>query len=527
MSIALAQPLRRADRVRKVLSSLVRALRGRTDADSTPEAVAATLEELGVTFVKLGQTLSSRRDLLSEEYIEAFSRLRDDVGAMTAEEVRRQLEAAYSDPSDVFERFDYECVGAASIGQVHRARLWDGREVAVKVRRPDAREQVEDDLQLLKGLSRSIDALAGDSRAVRFYDVVVAFSTALQLELDYRVEAHNLHRVRAATNPYPRLSVPRPVLEHTTETVLVMEFVDGTPLGEAENIHAPEELARQVCASYLKQTLEHGFFHADPHPGNLIYSPDGTLHLIDLGMVETLTSDERRTLAGLILAIREGDPRETEIALRRTCTELHNHDPEAFAAQVAATVRHSVAMRGVEPVLGATVYELMTACVSNGLRPAAGLAGLARTLALLDEVLLCLAPDMDADAVIDDNAGKLLGSRLMGGTDPSLARQLRLADLAGGVPARAADVLTQLARGELTVQVDAFDEDRTFANLQKIANRIAAAVVIAALLMSGALLADLGGPQVLGITVHSVLLLATGLVSACMLLFAALWFDRN
>lgn len=526
VSLPLARPLQRADRVRSVVTTLLGAVGpfGGGNEDSG-RALADSLEELGVTFVKLGQTLSSRRDLLPESYIAALSRLRDDVEPMAPHEVRSQLAEAYDDPERVFRHFDLSPRGAASIGQVHKAVLWDGREVAVKVQRPDAREQVEEDLELLQGLAKSIDKLGGEARTIRFHEVVVAFSAALLLELDYRVEAHNLHEVRRSTARHDRLSVPRPVFEHTRQHVLVMDWVEGVPLADVERIEHPEALARQVCGSYLEQTLEHGFFHADPHPGNLIYGADGTLHLIDLGMVETLTADERRILGGLVLAVREGDPRETEIALRRACTEVHDHDPDAFTAQVAATVRRSNAMRGVEPVLGATVFELMTACTQNGLRPAAGLAGLARTLALLDEVLLCLCPSFDADVVIDEHAGRLMQQRLLA-ADGSMARRARMADLTTRAPARLASVLRQLSAGELTVRVDAFDEDRTFANLQKIANRIAAAVVIAALLMSGALLADLGGPHVLGITVHAFALLLTGLMGALTLLFASLWFSR-
>ena len=494
--------------------------------DHLADQLAADLEGLGVTFVKLAQTLATRRDLLPTAYIEALGRLHDDVRPMDWPTVSRCLSQAYGqDPAAVFETIDPEPLGSASVGQVHRATLWDGREVAVKVQRPGARLQVEQDLELLGGLTRRLDDLGAFGDRVQFEELVATFAVAMRLELDYRVEARNLRRIRQVLAPHRRLRAPRPVAEHTTRTVLVMSYVEGTPLSAVQGpIEGGSELARQICAAYLDQILEEGFFHADPHPGNLILRPDGTLHLIDLGLVEALGDGERALVAELVLAIHEGAPDMAREVLRQLCTPLDDLDVEGLGRDVQHAIRRSTSLRGIEPTLGNTMFDLLEACDGRGLRPPAGLASLARTLSMLDGVIARLDPEFDPGSVLEGRTAKLARAQVLG--DLTSARGLMLSHLALNAPQRLGQLLDQLATGRFRVQVDAIDEAAALTSLRKIANRIAGAVIVAALLLSGAMIAEAPGPDLLGLSLQGLALLLLGFLGAAALLLSILWFDR-
>ena len=257
------------------------------------ERFAADLEELGPTFVKLGQLLSTRFDLLPPAYTTALSRLQDDAEPIEFEVVREVVEAELGgEVSDLFGSFDPEPVGAASLGQVHLATLRNGREVAVKVQRPGIRDQAREDMETLARLAGLADRHTDVGRHFGFEQLLAQFRRSLSGELDYRREARNLQRFHELTADYDLLVVPAPVPELSTSRVLTMDRVDGRkvtdvgPLGLLDLDTRP--MVEQLFGCYLDAMLRHGFLHADPHPGNVLITDDGRLALLDLGMVSSI-----------------------------------------------------------------------------------------------------------------------------------------------------------------------------------------------------------------------------------------------
>ncbi len=285
----------------------------RVEADA--ERLAADLEAMGPTFVKLGQLMSSRVDLISPAYVEALSRLQDDVEPFGLEQVEDIVSSELQVRlRSVYAEFDPVPMAAASIGQVHRARLRDGREVVVKVQRPGVRERIRDDMEVLADLAGLLDRHTDAGRRFGFADLLEEFRKVLVDELDYRREADNLARVRELVAGRDLLVVPAPVPELTTGRVLTMEYVEGRkitdigPLGRMDLDGAA--LADELFAAYLDQVLDQGVFHADPHPGNVLVTPDGRLVLLDIGMIARIAPSVRDHLVKLLLALADARPEE-------------------------------------------------------------------------------------------------------------------------------------------------------------------------------------------------------------------------
>lgn len=303
---------RAAEIARELGPPLLRQLGGRSLGGADPEAGArdlrAALERLGPTFGKLGQILSTRPDLVPPAYVRELSQLQSSVPPMGEAEVVGAMEASLGVPwEDAFASIDPQPLAAGTIGQVHRATLADGSRVVVKVQRPGAARVVDQDLALLEGLARRAGGARRVAELVDLPSVVEQLGAALREELDFCHEADNLERMAASLAPYPHLGVPRPHRELSSSRLLVMdEIVGATPVSEAPPGEARAAAARELLQSYYRQILEDGFFHADPHPGNLLWADD-RIWLLDLGMVGSLDRTTRRHLVLLLLAFAQGD----------------------------------------------------------------------------------------------------------------------------------------------------------------------------------------------------------------------------
>ena len=256
--------------------------------------LAEDLESMGPTFVKLGQLLASRADLLPSTYVAELERLQDDVEPFDPAEARRIVEEDVgARVSTAFAEFEEEPISAASLAQVHRARLRDGRRVVVKVQRPGIRERIEEDLEALESLAGLVERHTDLGRRLAPTETIEEFRQTIRRELDFRTEARNLLRIGEIVDRYPRLLVPRPVLDYCGDRVLTMDYVAGTSVtrvSPAATLGGDRAgLAEQLLRAYLDQILVEGTFHADPHPGNVLLTHDGRLALIDLGMVQHLS----------------------------------------------------------------------------------------------------------------------------------------------------------------------------------------------------------------------------------------------
>jgi predicted unusual protein kinase regulating ubiquinone biosynthesis (AarF/ABC1/UbiB family)/nucleotide-binding universal stress UspA family protein len=301
--------LGRAAEIGRTLARLALDVRGAASAEERAARLRRGLERLGPTFAKLGQILSTRPDLISPELADELAKLQDQVAPLTEEEVVRGMEQELGVPwEDVFASIDPEPLAAGTIGQVHTATLETGERVVVKVQRPNARDEIMRDLGLLelfaeKALER--ESLRG---TVDIPALVKHLSDSLRRELDFRQEAVNTDRMREVLEPYDRLAVPLVYHDLSTSRLLVLEFVEGVPIRQAEESEERRKAARQLLEAFYRQILVEGFFHADPHPGNLLWTGEKIV-LLDLGMVGELDAELRELLIVLMLAFARDDPK--------------------------------------------------------------------------------------------------------------------------------------------------------------------------------------------------------------------------
>jgi ubiquinone biosynthesis protein len=462
-----------------------------SDVDSA-EAFARDLEAMGPTYIKLGQLLSTRFDLLPPAYTTALSRLQDEVEPFpypqVAELVAQELG---SDIRHLFADFDPQPLAAASLGQVHRATLRSGREVAVKVQRPDARQDVTGDLKTLTTLAALADKRTDVGRTYGFARLLAEFERSLRLELDYRREARNLLRFGELTSGYDLLVVPEPVLDLTTGRVLTMDYVEGRkvtdvgPLGLMDVDTRP--LVEQLFSAYLRSILHDGFLHADPHPGNLLLTPDGRLAILDLGMVVNVPPRIQQRVLRLLVAISDGNGEQVARVLADLGHPLEGYDADAFRDDVTHLVSEAIA-EGAELQAGTVLVELSRVSGSHRLRPPAEMSMVGKALLNLDQTTLHLDPDFAAAEAIRGNVRELLRSGLTTSPGDLVAAALDAKEFTSQLPRRANQILEALADGQLQLRVDALDEERLHVVLQRVANRLTLGLVIAATIIGAAML---------------------------------------
>ncbi|WP_424215778.1 ABC1 kinase family protein (plasmid) [Streptomyces sp. BI20] len=466
-------------------------------------ALRRSLEDGGVTFVKLGQFLATRRDLLPEEFVRELGRLHDDVPPAPWADVRRQLcEELGAPPEEVFAAFDETPFAAASIAQVHRATLADGRRVVVKVRRPGIVRTVAQDLDIVRRAARSLDRRHAWARALDATALAEGFAESLTEELDFRIEARNLDAVRAAAGAHPTVTLPEVHGELSGARVLVLEHLDGVPLGRARTALAERGVdgaapARTLLTALLRQITVAGVFHADPHPGNVLLMPDDTLALVDFGSVGHLDSRLRSSLRHLLVAVDRRDPAALRDAFLDLVDRPDGVDGEALERALGRfAARHLGPGRTADLALFADLFRLVTA---HGVAVPGEIAAVFRALATLEGTLAQLSPGFDILA----EARAFATEQIAGLPHPDAVRRTlaeeftALLPVLRRIPRRAERITADIERGKLTLNVRLFahaEDERVIGRLlrQALAALLAATTgITAALLLSGT-----GGPRV-------------------------------
>ena len=459
------------------------------------ERLAHDLEKLGPTFVKLGQLLSTRSDLLPPAYLEALSRLQDDVAPVPVADVQRTIEEELRvRVSKAFASFDSEPLASASLGQVHRATLRDGRRVAVKVQRPGIVDQVAEDLAVLDEIAAFIDHHTKLGRRYEFAPMMREFRKTLTEELDYEIESSHLRTLKHNLAMFERILVPAPVEDYISKRVLTMDYVAGTKVTVLNPIALidanPELLATELIQAYLHQILIDGFFHADPHPGNLFITDDNRLALIDLGMVGHLSPSLQDKLLKLVLAISEGHGEDAANAAMALGEKREDFDETAFTRDVVAIVGHYFGASLDTLQVGKIVLEVNRSAGAHGIKSPVELTMLGKALLNLDHIARTLAPSLDVDAVIRTNASTLMQRRLLKSLSPGtvFTTVLEAKEFAEQLPRRINRVLESLASSQLKLKVELIDEGSIIDGLQKVANRITMGLVLAALIVAAAMM---------------------------------------
>jgi predicted unusual protein kinase regulating ubiquinone biosynthesis (AarF/ABC1/UbiB family) len=459
------------------------------------EDLARDLEALGPTYIKLGQILSTRADLLPGPFIEALERLQDAVEPFPFEQAKEIVERELGVRiSKAFPTFDPEPVAAASLGQVHRATLRDGRRVAVKVQRPDIEERIAADGEAFQEIADLVDRHVRGGRDHAYRGMVAEFRKGLAEELDYRREAGNLAAIGSELEGIPRLVVPRPFEDFTARRVLTMEWIDGTKITALNPVVLVDVdrtgLAEELFRGYLRQVLLDGFFHADPHPGNVLLTDDGRLALVDLGMVGRLTGDVRDRLLRFLLAASEGRADRAAEPVMELARAREEARPDDFRRGVAELVQRYRSATVGDLRMGRLLLEIARLSGETGMALPPELSTVGKTLLHLDRVGRTLAPEFDPNASIRRHSAELMSRRMRQEARPGnlFATLLEAKEFAGKLPERAGRILELAAENRFRVKVDAIDERLLIEGLHKIANRIALGLVLAALIVGAALL---------------------------------------
>jgi len=378
----------------------------------------AALEELGPTFAKLGQILSTRPDLIPPHVAEELARLQDRVPPLTEGQVVQVMEEELGVPwEDVFESIEPEPLAAGTIGQVHRARLEDGRRVVIKVQRPDAADEIERDLGLFALFAEKAEGRDSLRGLVDIPAVVDHLSSSLRRELDFREEAANIDRMHEVLAPYPRLAVPAVHHQLSTRRLLVMDEVVGGPLRDAPPGVERREAARQLLEAFYRQVLTEGFFHADPHPGNLLWA-DGKIHLLDLGMVGMLDEEPRELLLLLLLAFWREDPDFLADVMLMLGDGPSGIDLDALRADLRAYV-DTYRVRSFSDIqLGPMLDALIEIAARHEIRLPASLAMTGKAFGQMQLAVAELDPELDPFSAIGGFMFRGVRERLRGAFEP-------------------------------------------------------------------------------------------------------------
>ncbi|QFY08579.1 AarF/ABC1/UbiB kinase family protein [Nonomuraea phyllanthi] len=473
-------------------------LEDRTGKVRLARSLREALDDGGVTFVKLGQVLSTRRDLLPAEFVEELGRLQDQVAPAPWERIEPVLAAELGGPVDeVFAEFGRTPLAAASIGQVHAARLHSGESVVVKVRRPGIRSAVAKDLDIVRRLAATLESRTRWDRSLGLRDLAEGFATAIREELDFRVEAANMAAVTASEGG--GVTYPAPIGAMCTERVLVMRRLNGRPVTTASPEQGPR-LARDLLDCLLRQILVEGVFHADPHPGNLMLLDDGTLGLLDFGSVGRLDGSVRTALQRFLLAMNRQDPLGVTDALLEVVPRPEDIDEAALERALGQFMARHLASGMDSARMFTDLFKIVSA---YGLSIPPEVAAVFRALATLEGTLVRLSPGFDLIGEARAFAGRHLAERI----SPESVKETVTQELAAllpmlrRLPRRVERIASAAEHGRFTMNVRLLADERDRRFLTGLLHQVLLTVLGAtAGVMAVVLLGADGGPQVLPAT---------------------------
>ncbi|QOX80383.1 phosphotransferase [Trichlorobacter lovleyi] len=458
-----------------------------------PARVRRILEELGPTFVKLGQILATRVDLFAPEWIAEFSKLQDAAPVLPFDELREQLTEDLGEPPEqVFPRLEIQALAAASLAQVHRAWLVDGTAVVLKVRRPGIRPIVEADLRLLAHLAEIVETEAPNLRRFRPCEVIRQFTLSLRRELDFSAEGRSAERIAANLSSYPEIILPQIHWSWTGERLNVQDYIEGIPGRDLAAVDTAgldrKLLARRGATAVLKMILEDGFFHADPHPGNIFYLPGNRIALIDFGMTGRISEERRYQLALLLHGLVSYDTNAVvEVLLdwsggSESGADLLQNEIDAFVDQY-----HGVPLKQLD--LAAMLSDLVAILREHGLTLPPDLALMIKAFITLEGMGSQLDPSFD----MASEAAPFLTQVLRTHAAPAnvARRSWRMLSgalgLIGGLPRDLRQLIRSARRGKLQMQVELLPLKQFGDQVDRATSRLALSIVIAALIVGSAI----------------------------------------
>lgn len=465
---------------------------------TVPQRVRRTLEELGPTYIKLGQMLSTRPDILPHEFIVELSKLLDAAPPAPYEQIVQTLERELGiSVGYVFREFAREPMASASIGQVHEAELYDGTKVVVKIQRPGVEETVEADLSIILAQARFLEAHSRLLREYRIVDMAEELARALRDELNYTHEGRHADTLRELLGE-DQVIIPRVFWALTTRSVITLERLEGIKLSQPEEIvragHDPGRICEDLADIYLRQVFVHGVFHADPHPANILVTNDGRIGLMDFGSVGYLGSGLRDLLGDLLLALVQQDPDDMVYVIARMGATGATTDRDELRVEMQRLIAHYYGATLQSVPIADFLSDVMSAALRHKVRLPSDLALLARTVMVLEGVTRSLDPAFDLAEAIEPFARGLIRERLSPRRvlteTANTARQLE--DLAHVLPRRFDSITDQLERGDMTMGIDVRRLPDALQKLDSIANRLAFSIIVAGLIIGSAMVLAAG-----------------------------------
>ena len=458
-------------------------------SNTVPQRLRGVLEDLGPTFVKLGQLLSTRPDLLPPAYIAELSRLQESAPPVPPAAITEAITAEFgADPLQVFAEFDDNPVASASIGQAHAARLEDGTRVIVKVRRPDAVRKVNEDLEILQNLVNRAGRYWEPARTYNLHGLVQEFSQTLRAELDYLREGRNAERFAANFKNRPEVSIPRVYWQTTTSRVLTLERMSGIRITDVGALDAAgidrSELAKTGASLMLRMIFEDGFFHGDPHPGNLFVQRDGSIALIDFGMVGEIDPDLQNKFVDFLIAFTRRHPEELANALIDMSVTTGTGDRDQLRERLAAFVADYRDKRLSEIGFAHLASELLAIVRQQRLQLPREVALIFKVLIMIEGIGVQLDPNFDLMGVLTPYVRRLLAQRLSFAamSDRILRASADTGALMVELPSRLRRILDRADRSGIEVHLRAAELKPLVARAERIGNRVVAGLIAATLI---------------------------------------------
>lgn len=480
---------------------------------SVPERLRMAFAELGPTFIKLAQILSSRPDLITVRFANEFKKLQDEVPPFPVNEALKTIEEELKLPVNrIFSHFDETPIAAASIAQVHRATLLDGSDVVVKIQRPDIREQIETDISILTYIAKLLDKYLPESRFFNPLGIVEEFSRTVRKELDFVEEARSCNKFRRNFENHPEVYFPEVYPDLVTEKVLTMERISGVRIDDITAIDKMgidrKRLARVGMDVYFKQILEDGFFHADPHPGNIFVMPSGVIAFLDFGIVGRVSDELKETMANTFIALLKKDfDRLIDQYVELGIVPEHI-DLESFKREFKTDL-----VDILEPLYGLTLREINLAqyldtithlAIKHNLRIPSELLLIDKAMLILDNIGRQLDPEFDFIAASEPYASKIIRKRVSPSRLYEKARKnvLEITDFAFLFPRQMKQVIKKILKDDIQIKMYHVNLPEFIKDMDRASNRLAFAMIISAILISSAIMHATGvGPKILGMSV--------------------------
>lgn len=474
------------------------ALKGKlklTPTQSLWERIRQVIEALGPTFIKGAQIMSNRPDLLPENLIEELKKLQSEVPPFPFVEAREILEEELGiSPEEVFEWIEETPIGSASIGQVHKARLLDGREVVIKVQRPGVKETVEADLLIIKEIAHRAEAYFRRQGILNPMEIVEEFEKVIHRELRYTYEARNIEQFRNFYRNYTNFYIPAVYRQYSTDRILVMEYIDGCKITDVAQLkawgHDPQQIAETGMDIYMTQIFKYGYFHADPHPGNVWVRQDGVICLIDFGMVGKLMKRDKYALARIFVGIAQDDATLVARALRKLAIEDGVEEMSTLEYELSEFIHDFVDLEVQQVSFSELVSRLHRIIYHYKMRLPGRIFLILRALTILEGMGRVVYPTFNTFEFIRPYGRRLMQEQFSASNvlNSLLSRLYEMDAFVAEAPTEMRVMLRKINRGKLRLEVENRGLGPIARTLDVASRRLALSLIIAALLLTGGII---------------------------------------